>query len=958
MKQNSSLMNISIPQIALNKTPWLDWWRTNASNLTYHEEIEQQGVVTFNFSDYVRIESERNPAFLLALLSSNCLAKPFTPEAHAALKFIPEPEATEHQFMAQIRDFRKYHMLWIYWRDLTGIAELEETCEHISWLADYCIRTASAWAHNDTAKRFRIDSELLPLLVLGMGKYGAGELNVSSDIDLIYCFNDDQEKPSNLVSLEKFYTMIGRKVIQILDQRTAHGFVFRVDMRLRPYGDSGALVMSQSAMESYYLEQGRDWERFALIKARIVTGTKQQKANLTAILKPFVFRRYVDFSVLESPRQMKRLIESEIRRKNLGNNIKLGAGGIREVEFIAQALQLIHGGKVVELQCRELLKALPLISKAELLDSEIVSKLLTGYKFLRLMEHRLQAFKDQQTQSLPEESERLTLLAYSMGYSDWESCNQDLESTRRFIHQVFSDLFSSPEHEVQNDQDIIYQDIWNAAEGTRSFVELLERARLPMPEQFEQVLVQFRSVAAIKNMGPRGYKVLDNLMPKILQRLANRNSPVIVLERVIKLISEIIRRTAYLDLLAENQGALDQLLSLCSRSAMIADHLADYPYVLDELLTPETLFNPPSRSSYADALRQRLCRIPAEDIEARMDALREFRQTHLLRLSAADTADVLDVDSLSESLSELAEVILIEASQMAWEQLTERHGMPDKCRTSEEQITPGFCCIGYGKLGGRELSYSSDLDLVFIHDADDGRTDGDKPLDNKTFYLRLAQKIIHLLNIRTRTGVLYEVDMRLRPSGNSGLLVSHIDAFSEYQLTQAWVWEHQAIIRARFIFGSQSIHDKFAALRERVICQHTDANELALEVVKMRQRMRDHLLPSLQPNEVSLKQSEGGLADIEFLVQFWVLVFASEKKQLLVATKTTTLLKKLASIEQLKSIPLTTLAEHYLWLRDKINQQSLQKQSSNYQLEASENVNFELVKRLWSETFDGTNDPS
>ena len=777
----------------------------------------------------------------------------------------------------------------------------------------------------EISQQFRLgDARLLPLIIIGMGKYGSEELNVSSDIDLIFCFSDEQELPDSLRSLEVFYTRLGQLIIKLLDQRTADGFVFRIDMRLRPYGDSGALVMSESALESYYLEQGRDWERFALIKGRFITGTDEQRERLHAILKPFVFRRYIDFSVLESPREMKRLIQHEIRRRNLGDNIKLGAGGIREIEFITQALQLIHGGKDPELQGRSLLLMLDRIAVVGLLDQETVSYLKQAYYFLRLLEHRIQAYKDEQTQRLPAEEWRLELLARSMGFTDWQSCGESLDQHRQQVHEIFSDLFASSDQPLTEQADIMYNDIWLAAFNGDSVETLMAQTTLDAPSEIETILTQFAGLRVVQNSPARAEQMLHKLLPAILSRLDRFDNQSVLFQRLIDLILAIISRTAYLELLKENVAVLEQVMTLCHRSAMVADYLTDYPFVMDELINP-VLLTSDSADEFNEHLKQSLNRIPLDDIEARMDVLREMRQLQLLRLSLADIAGVMDVSQIGQFLSDMAVSVIRETVTMAWQMMVEKHGSLPSTESSLEAMSPGFCIVAYGKLGGREMGYSSDLDLVFIYRSKKESTTGGAELDNKRFYIRLAQKIIHLLSTRTRTGVLYEVDMRLRPSGNSGLLVTDIAAFEQYQDKEAWTWEHQALIRARPILGDSQLAQEFNEVRSKILGQHRDDESLQHDILEMRQKMQTHTMARLKSDEVDLKQSSGGLADIEFLTQYLVLLHAENQPSLLQTTDTTELLAAIANTELLAEQSCTLLQRHYRAIREELNRQSLQK---------------------------------
>ncbi|MCP3673570.1 MAG: bifunctional [glutamate--ammonia ligase]-adenylyl-L-tyrosine phosphorylase/[glutamate--ammonia-ligase] adenylyltransferase, partial [Gammaproteobacteria bacterium] len=871
--------------------------------------LEQQTKRVFTLSEFVAKQCSRKPEVFLELLNSKRLDNSLTfQQMEEQLVSKIQSIKTEDELSVVLRRFRNQQMIAIYWRDLLDIASVHETCEQVSALADICIQQANLWLYEKLSVEMGMplkDQESQHLIVIGMGKLGGHELNVSSDIDLIFCYPEVGEIANERknVSHEKFFNLLGRQLIKVLDQFTAEGFVFRVDMRLRPYGDSGPLVMSFSAMEEYYQDQGRDWERFAFIKARLITGTDRDKKQLSNLLKPFVFRRYIDYSVLESPRQMKNLIDQELRRRNLSDNIKLGPGGIREVEFIAQALQLIHGGRDPSLQCRGLFQSMPRLAELGLLSDDIVDELLEAYLFLRKVEHRLQAAKDQQTQTLPTDDVEQQILAHGLDFKDWKSFREKVSDTMGKIHQHFSVLFrDSNDTQTKSESELVFQDIWHdftSIEEENNVALTLQQAGFNDIDRVTEQLKGFIASSSVRHIGPRGAKRLAQLMPAILQIIAALAEQTETLSRILRLLSSISRRTAYLELLGENGGALKQMIQLCSASPKIAEQIADYPYVLDELLNPNMLFNPPEISQFPDMLRQLLCRIPEDDPELQMDCLREFRQINLLRVTAADIAGALTVRQVSRYLTAIAETVIESVVKLAWQQLSLKHGFPQSERVASGSTVRGFAIIAYGKLGGHELGYGSDLDLVFLHEAEKRMTDGEKPIENGIFYMRLAQKIITLLSIRTRSGVLYEVDMRLRPSGNSGFLVSHIDAFVEYQNESAWTWEHQALIRGRCILGSASLRGQFEKIRTVILSKKRDAQELKDQVVLMRQKMRDSLLEDNLSDKMlfDLKQSVGGIADIEFITQYLVLKLAAIEPNLVISSNTSELLAFLARSE-------------------------------------------------------------
>ncbi len=924
------------------------------SNLGVLDILDEQATIVFTLSEFVANQCVRNPQAFIELINNNLLNQhqSFT-ELQTSLQSKLAASRSKQQTYTLLRQFRNQQMVAIYWRDLLELSTVKETCAQASALADVCIIEAHQWLFEHLCSEMEIttddpffDEQANHLLVMGMGKLGGNELNVSSDIDLIFSHPEHSHLKSTRqnFSSEKFYTQLGRELIQMLDKITEDGFVYRVDMRLRPYGDSGPLVMSFSAIEEYYQDQGRDWERFALIKARIITGGSAEKKLLSSLLKPFVFRRYIDFSVLESPRQMKRMIDQELRRRNLSNNIKLGAGGIREVEFIAQALQLIHGGRNTQLQCRSIFDSLPQLVEAQLLEKDTVDDLLECYLFLRKVEHRLQAYKDKQTQSLPSSEVEKTLLAEGLGFNDWLDFKTVLDQRMTNIHFHFNDQFQDKsQHNKNNEAQQHFDDIWQgfiSDERTNSLDS--ELAGFENCSLITEQLESFIGSSAIRHMGPRGSQRLNQLMPFILQFVSTDSQQAVTLKRILRLLSSISRRTAYLELLAENQGALNLMLSLCSASLLIADQISDYPYVLDELINPNTLYHPVELTQYPDMLRQMLCRIPEDEPEQQLDCLREFRQINLLRITAADIAGAITVRQLSHHLSAIAETIISAVVNQSWQQVSSKHGQPQ---------SSGFAIIAYGKLGGQELGYGSDLDLVFLHDAPKGVTDGDKPVENAVFFMRLAQKVIHLLNIRTRSGVLYEVDMRLRPSGNSGLLVSHIDSFIEYQNESAWTWEHQALIRSRCILGPVNLREQFELIRTQIICKARDESQLKEQVITMRAKMRESLIKpnSLSEHQFHLKQSPGGIADIEFITQFLVLKLASNNPALAISSNTSELLTFLASKDQLDDIRLKQMITFYAELLQMTNKNALQNRSNIVESTTLDGEKIENVIQLWNE---------
>ncbi|WP_394167238.1 bifunctional [glutamate--ammonia ligase]-adenylyl-L-tyrosine phosphorylase/[glutamate--ammonia-ligase] adenylyltransferase [Photobacterium piscicola] len=833
----------------------------------------------------------------------------------------------EMGLMRSLRHFRRRYMTLIAWQDFSHRAPLQHSLASLSQLAEALIMEAYHWLYQQCCTEWGTpmndQGEPQPMLILGMGKLGGGELNFSSDIDLIFTYPENGETVGGRRSLAnaQFFTRLGQRLIKALDHITFDGFCYRVDMRLRPFGDSGPLVMSYAALEDYYQEQGRDWERYAMIKARVMGKESfTQYQGLRQMLRPFVFRRYIDFSAIQSLRRMKAMIGSEVRRRGLTNNIKLGAGGIREVEFIAQSFQLIRGGREPSLRGRGLLPTLSAIKELALLPPVDVDILTAGYCHLRRLENLLQAIDDKQTQTLPDKALDQARLACAMTQPDWAALMVTTEQHMTAIHAIFDDIIGHDEQDSQQDVATQYHEMW--AMVTNEDVLLTILAELDAPQQTLQAqnLVSFKHELSKRTLGPRGREALATLMPEILAQVVLRDDAVQLLPRLTKLIIRIATRTTYLELLTEHPVALKQLIRLCAASPMVADQLALYPLLLDELLDPQHLYQPTKLTSYQDELHEYLARIPEEDMEQQMEAIRQFKQTQLLRIAAADIAGVLPIMKVSDHLTYLAEAIIAAVVNQAWLQIAAKYGEPSHLLERESK---GFAVIGYGKVGGWELGYGSDLDLVFVHDCPDNvYTTGSKEIDGRQFYLRLAQRIIHLFSTRTASGVLYEVDMRLRPSGASGLLVTTISAFGEYQQQQAWTWEHQALVRARMVYGDAQLQAAFTDVRQQVLTVVRDSVQLANDVVTMRHKMRAHL-GKQKVGMFGLKQDQGGITDIEFLAQYLVLAYAHQQPALTRWSDNVRIFESMANYDIIDSVTAIQLQQAYCDMRNAIHRLSL-----------------------------------
>ncbi len=923
-------------------------------------------------SEFVMQASVRFPEIFIELVSSGDLLKSYADEHYKKSIVSNLKQADEEGLSKLLRLFRRREMLRIVWRDIAGWAELKETTHDLSLMADACIDYALSnlyqWQCNTSGTPVNDEGKPQQLVILGMGKLGAWELNVSSDIDLIFAFPDEGEVKggSKVLSNSEFFSRLGKKLIQSLDQQTADGFVFRVDMRLRPFGAGGPLVTSFNGFENYYLVHGRSWERYAMVKVRVVGGDREQGELLLSLVKPFVYRRYLDYGAYESLRELKAMIEQEVKRKGMKNNVKLGTGGIREVEFIAQVFQLIRGGRDTDLQERRVLVVLELLQEKNLLPDYLVNELKTAYIFLRNTEHRLQEYQDRQTHNLPDDDIGRARLAFGMGFDNWSSFLTQLNQHRDNVAAHFEQVFVAPH--IENDEIKVAESKTQADSDQQSVFQRLEALwynKLDEEEAFE-LLSSYGftdSVAALKklktlhrsrqyaSLSRQGQTRLDRLMPLLLGALQQVDNVDITLDRVLSLITHVARRSVYLALLLENPMVLSQLIKLCSASPWIARYLQQLPILLDELMDPRSLYQPPEKAELENEISRRMAQLEVGDVEQGMDALRHFKQANVLRVAAADIADALPLMKVSNHLSWIAEVILQQALEQAWRHLVSRHGRPVR-KLEGELCDKGFAIIAYGKLGGYELGYGSDLDMVFLHVSESNNLmtlaaeeKDEKSIAIPVFFARLGQRIIHLLTAHTSAGVLYEADMRLRPDGASGLLVTNLKSYRDYQLKKAWLWEHQALVRARVVAGDSQIAEQFMLIRREVLSQQRNQTDLRKEVIDMRNRMRKELSKE-KKGLFDLKQGAGGIVDIEFMVQYGVLAWAFEKPDLLKYTDNIRLLGALASADLMAKADVEVLSDAYRIFRARLHKMALQEQAGLVAAEEYSELSA-AVRQIW-----------
>ncbi len=915
----------------------------------------------FSLSGFVAESCARHPDMFSGLVSAGDLERSYEKGKYdRKLEELLSAVSGEAELSRKLRQFRCREMVRIAWRDLSGDAELSETMEDLTALAEAVLEKSLSFIYDRHCEQygtpFSRDGKRQRLVVMGMGKLGARELNFSSDIDLIFAFAEPGETQGieRSKTNDQFFASLCRKYLNVLGQTTADGPLFRVDVRLRPYGDNGPLAMNFEATETYYESQGREWERYAWIKGRCVAGDFGEGKRLLAALKPFIYRRYLDYGAFESLRDMKRMIAMEIRKKGVKDNIKLGRGGIREIEFFGQAFQLIRGGVLPDLQEQRIQKVLPILADEGIIASTTCDELLQCYEFLRNTEHRLQEFHDLQTHQIPTDPLERLRLAVSMGFESDGEFSRRLQYILDKVHGHFAGLLE-PEpvapgerEESPTDRKKLLEDlesVWLDPTGEEQAGELLAETGLGDPEQAFRLLVDFRSDSQTQALSRSGRLRVAKLIPRLIMAVGKSDYPELALGRVLEMIKAVQRRSCYIALLLENPDALTHLIRLAVASPWVISFISRHPPLLDELLDPRTLYEPPSREELEMEIRLRMSRFDPDDLELQIEILCLFQQVNSLRVAAADVTGALPLMRVSDHLSYIAETVLDAVLDLSWGHLVEKHGQPD-CAFGDACGDRGFAVVAYGKLGGLELGYASDLDLVFLHHGTKEYTQGGKrPIDTPQFFARLGQRVLHILTAHTPAGFLYETDMRLRPSGTSGMLVCHIDGYADYQKNEAWTWEHQALVRARAVAGDRELMEKFEKVRLEILCQKRDPDKLREEVRTMREKMRSQLLDP-KDDRFDLKQGAGGMVDIEFIVQYLALLHASEHPEIVRRSDNVRILNALNSTGVIDDQTAHILRDGYLTYRAMAHKLSLQNKSAKVEWKRFGKLR-EVIANIW-----------
>ena len=868
-----------------------------------------------------------------------------------ALSFLVD-KLNDFEFKKRLRVFRRCRAMIIAWRDLAGMSSIEEVFTSLTELAESVLlrtitllRDQLKLVYGDALNE---DGTVMPLLTLAMGKFGGCELNFSSDIDLIFAYPEEGETKgaSRTLTHREFFTRIVQRAANMLSDKTVDTFCYRIDLRLRPFGDAGAMVNSFDAMQIYYETQGRTWERYALVKARLLGKDEcgSYGEEFIDLLRPFVFRRYLDYGAVQSLRKLKHMIESEVRRRNLNNNFKLGSGGIREIEFIAQVFELMRGGRFVELRERSLRKTLNNISSLELLPDEVCKKLDECYVFLRRLENIIQEFSDKQTQTLPDNEKDQARMLYAMNYEDSADFFKDLNCVMTYVHGEFLKVVADDEKSTDNFKNF---ELWEADNSAEELTEEILKfiANKDEAKPLASAIQVLKANLSRMPVGPVGRETLLELMPKVIMVIAKEENASSLFTRVASLIEKVALRTPYMQLLRDNNDVLERFITLLKENHFASELITSHPILLDELFIPQYFDMPPTAKEFFSMLQERLLRIEPDDLEGIMEELRLFKKIMIFRVALSDKAGKLPLMKISDALTWLAEAIVKELIILTWDQTVQKYGYVEG-RSAED---PGIAVIGYGKLGGLELGYKSDLDMVFISQKTEGMTVGEKSVPVTMFYQRFAQRLLHLTTTKTVSGVLYDLDMRLRPDGDTGLLISDVESFELYQTKRAWTWEHQALVRARPIGGSADIIENFEKIRDGILRRERDDSALKKDVVEMRNKMRAHLDRS-SDKLYDIKQGRGGMIDVEFISQYLILKYAPTHPDLKLWTDNVRILEECSRLNLISVAKTSELINAYIEIRKIYHELSLADLPRLVLIEHRPPATLR-VEKIWNELF-------
>ena len=928
---------INVPLKVIDWDHWPNFLKKEAKSdlndiLKSTTEIENSGpfaktlLKVLPFSPFVKTNLIKYPDITLDLFKKDLLFNKITP---LEIKTEIDELLTlrdEQEFIKAIRILRAKHMARIAIRDISGLASFEETCTDLSELAaifiEYCLR----WLEKDMEQKYghpySASGQKMRLIVLGMGKLGGRELNFSSDIDLIFSFREKgvTEGGNRKISVEEYFFEQARKLIKLLSFQTEDGIVFRVDTRLRPFGDSGPLVISMDAMEEYYERHGRQWERYAFVKARPIAGDLSGGFELLKRLKPFIYKKYLDYSNIEALKEMKGMIIAEQIKKASYNNVKLGPGGIRDIEFIVQTLQLIKGGRITALQTPSFFSALSVIEKLNLMDAQVCLFLKEAYIFLRTTENRLQEYQAAQLHTLPKDPDKQLRLALSIGFKSWDEFYSNFDTCSKKVNKIFEELFEEQKDNAKKDKvEFIAKFIWSNPKDEEA-KNAIKDLGFKDVDAVSELLASLKESKKVHCLTGQAQEIIDEIIPNLILFSSREKEADKALKNSLFIIEAILKRTIYLLLLKQYPSVLNHLVFLCSKSSLIADLLRRQPILLDDLIDANLLFSKFSKQELKTRLQNIIDALSSDDLELWLDEIRRFKKGNILRVAACELKGILEAKEVGKELANLSEIIVEKCAERAWEDIQNK--APDILKQSEFNNS-GLCIIGYGKLGSREMGYSSDLDLVFLYDTSFLQEATYKYRSALSyFYSRFVQKLIFFTTTRTSQGILYEIDTRLRPNGSQGILVSSIESFYEYQEKRAWTWEYQALIRARFISGDKRVGRKFESIRKELICKKRDETQLKRDVLDMRNK----IIASIKKKEKDLfhlKKDRGGVIDIEFIAQYLVLKNAKKFQELSHYRGTVEILEHSKHLALLNTKDADFLKEAYLTYLKKINLLSL-----------------------------------
>lgn len=920
--------------------------RQNAFNDNQIEQIHQLAIA----SSYALSQLSKNPDWIRQLIQIDEFETGDFPDI-----LTPDQPVNLITVKQQLRLYRHNKLVQIIFLDVVKKIPLRQTLKNLSQLADLLITKALEMCEKQLADKHgrpeHTDGSAMNLNIIAMGKLGGHELNFSSDIDLICCYaNDGELKGFGRLSYSEFFTRVVRLLSNCLGETTEDGFVYRVDLRLRPWGDSGPVALSHAGLEHYYQLHGREWEQYAMVKARLITGNDSDRCHLKSILKPFVYRRYHDYRVFEGLATLKDKIDQQSRSRGMQQNIKLGSGGIREIEFFVQAFQILKGGRNNQLQTTEIFTCFDVFEHQSIIPVDTVHDLKESYVYLRDLENKIQMLADQQTHSLPKDEISQNRIARTLSADDWQDVEIKQQQVRNTVSAHFNELFKRDEQDSDRRQTGGFKVGPGIAMGENEQTqrELIQWAGIAPASELQTQLNQFFLSKAWSFMSAKAKKRFTALLPQLLVAVSKSDNPLILFERLLKLFSSIAGRSVYFELLHQSELLLIKLCDLFDKSEWIADEVSRYPMLLEQLIISGGIEERFDRKVLASTLQQQLDNV-LDDTELELDVLRLFKREQTIVIATAELAEEISTLDVGNYLSELAEILLQAVYKLAKKSIEAQFGIPQYSE-NENLIQAEMAIIGYGKLGGNELHYQSDLDLIFLHDSHGSsqHSSGPKVIDNSHYFARLAQKVISMTSVLTGSGKLYEIDSRLRPEGSSGLLVSSAQAYRQYQLEKAWTWEHQALVRARQVVGNESLAESFGHIRNETLGLSRDIDDLTNEILNMREKMYRAKRPA-EGEFMDLKHSRGCMVDIEFMVQFWVLLHANKNGSICTYSDNISILNELIRLNTIPS-QYSQLVDIYLTYHRHLHEAVLQNKPAEIE---AEKIDAEVVqvRKIWKQCF-------